>query len=389
MSRPRDISRADPGLAGTRLSEPSPRPRLRILHLILVLGETNGQYNEHCLPLKDERDLSIVTYFTPQLTTPREITVYGGDGSPAGFFRALRRALDANSYDAIHAHAPHSGALLALALLIWRRFGRLRKSLVYTVQDSFQDYKLRNQVLMVMSLAFFYRVIFCSHAAYESLPPIWKRLVGTRQRVCQNAADIDRVDRALALADLTRADERFTIVSIGRLEKVKDPVTVLSAFRSLDDPNARLVYVGAGSLRADLERQIRAWGLDSQVELRGLVPRDQVFVECAKADLFVSASHGEGLPVTVIEAMASRCPVVLSDIPPHREVKDDADFVRIVGLSDVAGLSGEIRRARDMPRQERIEIGQRGRDHVLARFSLPIMHAACEAVYRELPTVSA
>ena len=63
--------------------------RLKVLHLILMLGETNGQYNEHCLPLIGERDLSIGTYFVPRLTPPSEITMFAGDGTLRGFFRSL------------------------------------------------------------------------------------------------------------------------------------------------------------------------------------------------------------------------------------------------------------------------------------------------------------
>ena len=135
-----------------------------------MLGETNGQYNEHCLPLIGERDLSISTYFVPRLTPPPEITMFAGDGTLMGFFRSLRRALDADDYDVIHAHAPQSGVLLLLAVLARRRSRRLRRSLVYTVQDSFYDYRLRDKALMVVPLVTFHRVIFCSGSAYESLP---------------------------------------------------------------------------------------------------------------------------------------------------------------------------------------------------------------------------
>ena len=173
--------------------------RIRVLHLILMLGETNGQYNEHCLPLVGVRDLSICTYFKPRLTPPPEIALFAGDGSLRGFFRALRAALDADRYDVVHAHAPESGALLVFALLLWRRFGRLRSSLVYTVQDSFHDYKLRNQALMMITLRAFKRVVFCSRAAYDSLPRPWRWAVRGRWRVVQNGADIDRVDRAIAV----------------------------------------------------------------------------------------------------------------------------------------------------------------------------------------------
>jgi len=90
--------------------------RLRILHVIFLLGETNSQYNEHCLPVKDERDLSICTYFEPKLEVPEEIEVFAGDGTLHGFFRAIGAAVRASRYDVIHAHAPPTAVLLMLGL---------------------------------------------------------------------------------------------------------------------------------------------------------------------------------------------------------------------------------------------------------------------------------
>jgi glycosyltransferase involved in cell wall biosynthesis len=124
-------------------------------------------------------------------------------------------------------------------------------------------------------------------------------------------------------------------------------------------------------------------GLNDRLELTGLIPRDEVYARCARADLFVSVSRGEGLPVAVIEAMAAECPAVLSDIPPHRELIDGADFIPLVPIGDVEGFAREIRRMQSMSAEERAEIGRRSREHVLARFTLPIMHAGVEAVYRE------
>ena len=150
----------------------------------------------------------------------------------------------------VHAHAPESGALLVFALFLWRRFGRLRPSLVYTVQDSFYDYKLRNQGLMLVTLGAFRRVVFCSRAAYESFPAPWKWVVRGRWRVVQNAADIDRVDRAIAAGPVTRDPDRFTVLSVGRLEEVKDPLTLLDAFGRGAGEEGRLTMVGAGRLES-------------------------------------------------------------------------------------------------------------------------------------------
>jgi len=76
--------------------------------------------------------------------------------------------------------------------------------------------------------------------------------------------------------------------------------------------------------------------------------------------------------------------VILSEIPPHRELADGADFIPFVEPGDVEGFAAALRRYREMSVEERREIGRRCRDHMAERFTLPIMRAATEAVYREV-----
>jgi hypothetical protein len=159
---------AQPSVTANRGEHPA--SMLRVLHVILMLGETNSQYNEQCLPLIGQRDLSICTYFVPRLTPPPEITLYAGDGTLRGFFRGLNQALSAGTYDVIHVHAPQTGVFVPLGVLARRHPGRLLRSLVYTVHDSFYDYRPRDQAMMLVPLAVFDRVVFCSRSAYESLP---------------------------------------------------------------------------------------------------------------------------------------------------------------------------------------------------------------------------
>ena len=144
------------------------------------------------------------------------------------------------------------------------------------------------------------------------------------------------------------------------------------------------MLVGAGTLSTTIEATARELGLHDRVVLTGLVPRDDVFVACADADVFVSTSHGEGLPVAVLESMAAGCPVILSDIPPHRELADGADFIPFADPGDVDGFADAIRRFHAMTPIERREVGRRCREHMAARFTLPIMRAGTEAVYREV-----
>ena len=357
--------------------------RLRILHLILNLRSTNSQYNEHSLPVMNERDITLCTYFAPQLTPPPQIRVFAGNDTIRGLFRALRDALDADEYDAIHAHSPHFGVFFIMAMFRWPGLAQLRHRTVYTVHDSFYDYKTRNKLLMIPALAMFSRVVFCSHAAYESLPRILKRLVRRSMHIVQNGADIARIDRVISPLR-SGHDDTFTVVSIGRIEKVKDPLAVLLAFLQIDADANRLVFLGEGDLRPELERAIADGGLADRVVLTGLVEREEVFRYLMAADVFLSASHGEGLPVAVMEAMACSVPVILSDIPSHREFGVDPSVIPLVATGDIAGFARELAKLRAMSPDERAAIGHACRDLVVSTFSLERMSAGYEAIYREI-----
>jgi glycosyltransferase involved in cell wall biosynthesis len=76
--------------------------------------------------------------------------------------------------------------------------------------------------------------------------------------------------------------------------------------------------------------------------------------------------------------------VILSDIPPHRELAEGADFVPFVRLGDAEGFAREIERFRAMTPEERVAIGLKCREFVRERFTLEKMLTAYEAVYREL-----
>ena len=356
--------------------------KLRILHIILVLRPTNGQYNEHCLPMLGLRDITICTYFKSQITPPGEIKLFNGDGTLVGFFRALHAALKEDEYDVIHVHTPHAGALLMIYLLATGRYGELKPTTVHTIQNSYQNFKLRNRLLHLPSFPLFERLVFCSQASYESFPTFFKWMGGNRMSVVQNAVDLTRINRVAQAVEPSHKSS-FIVTTVG-LIKMKNPFTVLNAFRQSRDETSKLVYLGEGNLRSLLNREIEKASLGGQVELTGMVERDRVFQYFAQSDLFVSASWGEGLPVAVLEAMACRSPVVLSDIPPHREIAEGAEFIPLIEPGDVAGFAREISRFLEMPASERRGIGLQCQELIEKRFSLPAMHAGYAEIYSQV-----
>ena len=273
--------------------------RLSILHIILALTPTNGQYHEHCLPMRNNHDITICTYFKSKwgIWPPAGIALYDGDDTLRGFFRALRAALEEKEYDVIHVHTPHAGLLLPMALFMYGRYRKLKPSTVHTVQNSFGSFKLRHKLMFIPGLVFFQRLIFCSKASYESFPVFYKWLCSDKVNVVQNAVNIDQID-SVEKVSFTDMNDHFTVASVG-LIKIKNPFTVLEAFQQLNDQTSRLVFLGDGHLRPLLARKVKKLGLQDQIHLTGMIARDSVFGCFVKSDLFVSASYGEGLPVAV------------------------------------------------------------------------------------------
>lgn len=362
------------------MTAPTSQGQLSLLHVVLSISPTSSQYNEHCLPVADIRDISVCTFFPPRLKAPVEITVFPGDGTIRGFIRVLRRALRASRYDAVHAHSPHVGTMLLIALLLNGGFLTMRRKTVYTLHDSFPNYKRRNRLLLIPIFALFQEVVFCGGASDATAPRLLRFLARGRTQIVENGVDIDRIDRFLA-STTEKAHHGVSVVAVGRLEPVKDPLLLLEAFSRVPNERSTLSLVGKGSLEAELRDRMGSLGLGRRVTMTGLIPREEVYRILADADFFISVSRGEGLPVAVLEAMACACPVILSDIPPHREIAADAQFIPLVRPGDAAAFATEIERFQRMSTGERTELGSRCRNLVATRFSLPAMHQGYERIY--------
>ena len=360
----------------------SPRT-LSVLRLSLSISEDSAPYNQFSLPFtsNDRVRVSICTYFKSYIKAPKEIPLYAGDGSLLGFLRAMKMALNSSSLDIVHVHTPQLGLLLILMIPF---IGRLLDKSVLTVHNSYPSYKPRNKLLYLLIFTFYRKVIFCSHASFDSFPTIYKALAGNRSRVIPNGVDINRVDKITNNCSKAIQSNNFKLVVVGRLVPIKNPLMALQSFYRSSNNNCTLTFIGEGLLRDDLMLGIEKLNLNSRVNITGLIPREDVFVQLLDADLFISTSKGEDLPVAVLEAMACRCPVLLSDIPSHREIADSADFIQLISPDDLAGFTREINRYRHMEKVDRTRIGEKCRELVEERFSLDQMLAAYEEIYLEV-----
>jgi len=197
--------------------------------------------------------------------------------------------------------------------------------------------------------------------------------------VQRDSAIVDRV-----LAGLPpRAEGPYTVASVGRLNEAKDPVTLTEAFARAAGPLDRLVFAGEGPQLGLVRAAAARGGVSERVATDGLVERETVYRIVAGADVFVSASRVEGLPVAVLEAMACARPVILSDIPQHREIVGDDPVIELVRPGDVGGFASALRRMRERGTAERSELGAQCRA-IAERFDVRAMHRRYGALYERI-----
>jgi glycosyltransferase involved in cell wall biosynthesis len=169
---------------------------------------------------------------------------------------------------------------------------------------------------------------------------------------------------------------------IGRLEEQKGHVYILEAWPSVlaEFPDARLLLVGDGSLRAALERRAQDLGVTGSVLFAGF--RSDVPRVLDALDVLALPSLYEGMPLTAIEASAMAKPVVATAVDGTPEVVRDGRTGRLVPPRDVVALSRALRSVlRDPAAAKRL--GSAGRDLVFNRFDLTRQVDATARVYRE------
>lgn len=133
-----------------------------------------------------------------------------------------------------------------------------------------------------------------------------------------------------------------TVLAVGRFVPQKDFGTLLEAFAMARRSRpARLVLLGDGVLRPDLEEQVSRLGIGDDVSLPGFVANP--YPSMAAADVFVLSSRWEGSPGVLIEAMSCGTPVIATDCPSGpRQILDGGRYGRLVRPSDPAALADAL-----------------------------------------------
>ena len=134
--------------------------------------------------------------------------------------------------------------------------------------------------------------------------------------VIPNGVDLQRLQAAAAFPT-----DKKTIVCGGRLETYKHVDVILRAVALLGD-EYELVISGDGPERVHLEALAREIGIVDRVRFLGRIAVDDLYRWYRTAEVYVSMSSNEAMPVTILEVLACGARVVCSDIPAHWDLKD-------------------------------------------------------------------
>lgn len=186
---------------------------------------------------------------------------------------------------------------------------------------------------------------------------------GRRVAVVQNGVDLPAQPLPPPVGD------RFVVAVVGRAVYQRRPDLVARAARALrQDVDAEFVWIGDGPGREELE--------SAGVEVRGWMPREEAVRALAAAHVVLHLSAFEGLPLALLEVMASGRTVVASDIPPIREAVGDAGL--LVGDADEAVSALRLLHGDS---ELRTQLAAQGRERVARLFTRKAMVERIVAAY--------
>lgn len=270
----------------------------------------------------------------------------------------------------VHSHGFRADILAWLYLKDYKRVSTLHN---YPFEDYVMAYgKIIGTVMSCLSVAAYKQMelsIPCSYSIQDKLTSHLKK----NTLVIQNGVDFNKHQNQfkhikMAKKTLGISEEKLVFIYLGKLIKRKDPHTILTAFCNVfDDNEAELLIVGSGELEHELQH---SFNNKSNIKFIGHVNNPTHYLSAS--DYYISASFSEGFPTAVLEAMSLGLPVILSSIPPHKEMlnvtKNNAGL-----LFDVGSISDLEVKMQHIKNLDYNELSKSAKDLVENHFSSQIM----------------
>ena len=260
--------------------------------------------------------------------------------------KEIERLVSENHYDIVHCHTPIAAVCTRLAC----RRARKNGTKVFYTAHGFHFYKgapLKNWLLFYPAekiCSYFTDVLITiNREDYEfAKNNFTTQIIEYVQGV---GVDVDKfadtqIDIKKKKKEIGIPEDAFLLLSVGELNINKNHQIVLKALARLNDKTIHYVIAGQGNQKSSLTDLAKQLGIEKQVHLLGF--RKDVAELYKAADIYLLPSMREGLNVSVIEAMSSGLPCIVSDIRGNRDLIDDGKGGFLVEPLDYKGFAEKV-----------------------------------------------
>lgn len=301
-------------------------------------------------------------------------------------YRALKALINEGGFDLIHCHTPMASILCRLAARRARRGGT---KVVYTCHGYhfFQGAPLQNWILFYPAEKFCSRLcdVLITINGEDYRRSLQKMHTPRIEYIPGVGVDVEKFasaapDRAAKRRELGIPEDAFLILSVGELNENKNHAAVLRAVAALEDKTVVYAVAGRGEGADTLEKLAADCGLGERFRLLGF--RRDVAELYHVADAFAFPSFREGLPASLMEAMACGLPCVVSDIRGNNDLIEDGKGGWLCLPDDSAAFAEKLAALIASP-ATRAEMAAFNREKI-RDFSMEVVMNKTQSLYKEL-----
>lgn len=324
----------------------------RMVHIVQSL-QTGGAENllvNLAVNCKDKFDITVISqYKESKLPLEKRLLDNGIKiiflnkkvGFDPGSIIALYKALNKIKPDIVHTHL--HAAIYAVPWYIFHK----KAVKVHTVHSvASMELGAIHRIVQGFAYRFLGVVpVAISPSVKESIVKQYK--IRTRKvPVILNGIDVSRYNVPCGGENVSRP---FTIINVASFSKWKNQMLLLNSFYNvtLKHPNTRLVFVGEGPEKAEVERAAHKLGIADKTLFAGLTSEVERYL--SGADVFVLSSAFEGLPLSILEAYAAGLPVISTKVGGVQDILADGVNGFLVPPNDEAAMTNAILKVYENP----------------------------------------